>query len=284
MRCIARRGDVSRAFEGEHEQIARVFGSGVIAVTRDEVAECGDQAKTRDTRAMRSSSRARECRARRDHEIEERPHLRGGQVSRRIERVERKHLVLPAWKHRDQRAFREQVACSELLELREALACNARGDRARDIVEHEPSMHVDVDPALALTELPFEGAVRLWIREQDALVVRNVLRALRCAAASEVCGRGARQDPSLEQLLGDQVGGWWWAEPHGRIEAFRDEVAHARTRDDLELQRRVLSEEDRKPRREHEPREEQVDVHAKSAADLCRRGSSAIHRVVQLAE
>ena len=76
-------------------------------------------------------------------------------------------------------------------------------DRGRWIVHHDLPADSARDNLASSMKLPREGSTRLRIAKQKGFVIKDLLRAPRCAVALMVVWSGAGDHPRLQQLPGE---------------------------------------------------------------------------------
>src|SRR5262249_33043827 len=104
------------------------------------------------------------------YEVEKDAQLRGRQVSRRMEGIERKELVRPVREELDHLASFKEVAEAELHHLRDALSCDAGGAHRCRVIDDEATGGGDLDRLAVPLERPSERPTGRRIAEQDAFM------------------------------------------------------------------------------------------------------------------
>src|SRR5216684_2161692 len=117
-------------------------------------------------------------------------------------------------------------------------------------------------------KFPVVRPAGLWIPEVDALVLRQILRTLRSAAAFEILRRSNRQHPNVREFARHQGRTERLAESDSDVDTISHQVSNVFAGNRLDREFGVLIEETAEMSRQHEARKQGVDVDAQSAANL----------------
>ena len=154
------------------------------------------------------------------------------------------------------------MACSERHHLRDPHAGQTGSEHGGDIRHHQARGRHDRNDLAPSPELPGEGTSGRRVLIVDARVLQEIARIGRSPMRLHVAGRGDRQDAGLQQFAGREAADRGIAEAQRHVEAVRDEIADVVAHDEFEPEVPVLGQESGQFAREHEAREEGVDVDA----------------------